>query len=171
MAVPMYMNKVMLMDYLAHDAEGRTSRDGRPYTPVRVSDCRPHRLRDTVAVRKSPAGFQLEDVSRLLEHSSVRVSHVCGAALIAANRFLRVRPEDQGSLHRTDALAARRKAAPGRRVGVDLSSMASSFNLFDPGLEWCFPGPRNLAKAMRLPGELSRNSTPITGDWRAAYPE
>ena len=114
----MYMNKVMLMGYLAHDAEGRTSRDGRPYTPVRVSDCRPHRLRDTVAVRKSPAGFQLEDVSRLLEHSSVRVSHVCGAALIAANRFLRVRPEDQGSLHRTDALAARRKAAPGRRVGV-----------------------------------------------------
>jgi len=27
----MYLNKVTLMGYLAHDAEGRTSRDGRPY--------------------------------------------------------------------------------------------------------------------------------------------
>jgi len=30
-AVTMYLNKVTLMGYLAHDAEGRTSRDGRPY--------------------------------------------------------------------------------------------------------------------------------------------
>ncbi len=27
----MYLNKVTLMGYLAHDAESRTSRDGRPY--------------------------------------------------------------------------------------------------------------------------------------------
>jgi integrase/recombinase XerD len=37
-----------------------------------VPDCRPHRLRDTFAVRKLLIGFQLEDVSRLLGHSSVK---------------------------------------------------------------------------------------------------
>jgi integrase/recombinase XerD len=39
-----------------------------------VADCRPHRLRDTFAVRKLLAGLQLEDVSRLLGHSSVKVT-------------------------------------------------------------------------------------------------
>jgi integrase/recombinase XerD len=39
-----------------------------------VADCRPHRLRDTFAVRKLLAGFQLDDVSRLLGHSSVKVT-------------------------------------------------------------------------------------------------
>ncbi len=39
-----------------------------------VSDCRPHRLRDTFAVRKLLAGLQLEDVSRLLGHSSVKMT-------------------------------------------------------------------------------------------------
>ena len=39
-----------------------------------IADCRPHRLRDTFAVRKLLGGFQLEDVSRLLGHSSVTVT-------------------------------------------------------------------------------------------------
>jgi len=39
-----------------------------------VEDCRPHRLRDTFAVRKLLSGFQLDDVSRLLGHSSVKVT-------------------------------------------------------------------------------------------------
>ena len=39
-----------------------------------VEDCRPHRLRDTFAVRALLRGMQLEDVSRLLGHSSVKVT-------------------------------------------------------------------------------------------------
>jgi integrase len=39
-----------------------------------VGDCRPHRLRDTFAVRALLRGMQLEDVSRLLGHSSVKVT-------------------------------------------------------------------------------------------------
>ncbi len=39
-----------------------------------VSDCRPHRLRDTFAVRALLRGVQLDDVSRALGHSSVKVT-------------------------------------------------------------------------------------------------
>jgi integrase/recombinase XerD len=39
-----------------------------------VDDCRPHRLRDTFSVRKLLAGFTLDDVSRLLGHSSVKIT-------------------------------------------------------------------------------------------------
>jgi len=39
-----------------------------------VFDCRPHRLRDTYAVRKLAAGLSISDVSRLLGHSSVDVT-------------------------------------------------------------------------------------------------
>lgn len=39
-----------------------------------VDDCRPHRLRDTFAVRKLLAGLQIGDVSRLLGHSSVTIT-------------------------------------------------------------------------------------------------
>ncbi|MBS1853940.1 MAG: tyrosine-type recombinase/integrase [Acidobacteria bacterium] len=39
-----------------------------------VADCRPHRLRDTFAVRALLSGMLLEDVSRLLGHSSVKVT-------------------------------------------------------------------------------------------------
>src|SRR5450759_1782768 len=39
-----------------------------------VDDCRPHRLRDTFAVRKLLAGLQIGDVSRLLGHSSVVIT-------------------------------------------------------------------------------------------------
>ena len=41
---------------------------------VDVDDCRPHRFRDTFAVRKLLAGIPVEDVSRLLGHSSVKVT-------------------------------------------------------------------------------------------------
>jgi integrase len=39
-----------------------------------VARCRPPRARDTVAVRKLLAGFQLEDGSRLLGHSGAKVT-------------------------------------------------------------------------------------------------
>jgi integrase/recombinase XerD len=39
-----------------------------------IEDCRPHRLRDTFAIRRLLAGIALEDVSRLLGHSSVKVT-------------------------------------------------------------------------------------------------
>jgi integrase/recombinase XerD len=39
-----------------------------------VEDCRPHRLRDTFAVRMLLRGVSLENVSRLLGHSSVAVT-------------------------------------------------------------------------------------------------
>jgi integrase/recombinase XerD len=52
-----------------------------------VSDCRPHRLRDTFAVRKLLAGFQLEDVSRLLGHSSVKVTEAYYAKWVASRKL------------------------------------------------------------------------------------
>src|SRR5260370_37807255 len=53
-----------------------------------VSDCRPHRLRDTFAVRKLLAGFQLEDVSRLLGHSSVKVTETYYAKWVPIRKLL-----------------------------------------------------------------------------------
>ncbi len=47
------------------DAEGNS-------TPI--DDCRPHRLRDTFAVERLKEGYALEDVSRLLYHSSIAVT-------------------------------------------------------------------------------------------------
>jgi integrase len=41
---------------------------------VGVADCRPHRWRDTFAVRALLRGVPLEDVSRLLGHSSIKVT-------------------------------------------------------------------------------------------------
>jgi integrase len=52
-----------------------------------VPDCRPHRLRDTFAVRKLLAGFQLEDVSRLLAHSSVKVTEAYYAKWVASRKL------------------------------------------------------------------------------------
>jgi integrase len=51
-----------------------------------VADCRPHRLRDTFAVRKLLAGFQLDDVSRLLGHSSVKVTETYYAKWVASRK-------------------------------------------------------------------------------------
>ncbi len=41
---------------------------------VGVADCRPHRLRDTFAVRALLRGIPLEDVSRLLGHSDIKIT-------------------------------------------------------------------------------------------------
>lgn len=49
-----------------------------------VEDCRPHRLRDTFAVRKLLAGLTLDDVSRLLGHSSVKITEAYYAKWIPA---------------------------------------------------------------------------------------
>lgn len=49
-----------------------------------IQDCRPHRLRDTFAIRKLLAGMQLEDVSRLLGHSSVKVTELYYAKWVTA---------------------------------------------------------------------------------------
>ena len=51
-----------------------------------VDDCRPHRLRDTFAVRKLVAGLKLDDVSRLLGHSSVAVTERYYAKWIPARQ-------------------------------------------------------------------------------------
>ena len=51
-----------------------------------VLDCRPHRLRDTFAVRKLVAGIPLEDVSRLLGHSSVKVTEAYYARWTASRK-------------------------------------------------------------------------------------
>ena len=51
-----------------------------------VKDCRPHRLRDTFAVRKLLSGLQLDDVSRLLGHSSVKVTETYYAKWITARK-------------------------------------------------------------------------------------
>ena len=51
-----------------------------------VEDCRPHRLRDTFAVRKLLSGFQLDDVSRLLGHSSVKVTETYYAKWVASRK-------------------------------------------------------------------------------------
>jgi integrase len=51
-----------------------------------VADCRPHRLRDTFAVRALLRGMQLEDVSRLLGHSSVKVTETYYARWISSRK-------------------------------------------------------------------------------------
>jgi integrase/recombinase XerD len=51
-----------------------------------VDDCRPHRLRDTFAVRALLRGMSLEDVSRLLGHSSVKVTELYYAKWVAARK-------------------------------------------------------------------------------------
>jgi integrase len=51
-----------------------------------VDDCRPHRLRDTFAVRALLHGMSLEDVSRLLGHSSVKVTELYYAKWVAARK-------------------------------------------------------------------------------------
>jgi site-specific recombinase XerD len=51
-----------------------------------VADCRPHRLRDTFAVRALLRGVSLEDVSRLLGHSSVKVTELYYAKWVASRK-------------------------------------------------------------------------------------
>lgn len=51
-----------------------------------IPDCRPHRLRDTFAVGMLLKGISLEDVSRLLGHSSVKVTEAYYAKWIGARK-------------------------------------------------------------------------------------
>lgn len=51
-----------------------------------IEDCRPHRLRDTFAVRKLLRGFQLDDVSRLLGHSSVKITEMYYAKFVTGRK-------------------------------------------------------------------------------------
>ena len=69
--------------YLANEVYSRMQTMGER---CGVEDCRPHRLRDTFAVRKLLSGFQLEDVSRLLGHSSVKVTETYYAKWVAARK-------------------------------------------------------------------------------------
>ena len=69
--LPFYFGESKNPAYLANEVYERMKTLG---TRCGVPDCRPHRLRDTFAVRKLLGGFQLDDVSRLLGHSSVKVT-------------------------------------------------------------------------------------------------
>jgi integrase len=51
-----------------------------------VADCRPHRLRDTFAARALSRGVSIGDVSRLLGHSSVKITETYYAAWIPARQ-------------------------------------------------------------------------------------
>ena len=51
-----------------------------------IADCRPHRLRDTFAVRALLRGMQLEDVSRLLGHASVKVTETYYAKWVGSRK-------------------------------------------------------------------------------------
>jgi integrase len=78
----------------------RTARSGtRPtWRTKSITACKPsgkgaawriaghHRLRDTFAVRKLLGGFQLDDVSRLLGHSSVKVTETYYAKWVASRK-------------------------------------------------------------------------------------
>jgi integrase len=55
-------------------------------TRTGTTDCRPHRLRDTFAVRALLRGMQLEDVSRLLGHASVKVTETYYAKWIGSRK-------------------------------------------------------------------------------------
>lgn len=51
-----------------------------------IADCRPHRLRDTFAARALSRGVSIGDVSRLLGHSSVKITETYYAAWIPARQ-------------------------------------------------------------------------------------
>ncbi len=72
-AKPFYFGSSKNPAYLANEVYERMQTIG---SRCEVPDCRPHRLRDTFAVRKLLAGFTLDDVSRLLGHSSVKVTEL-----------------------------------------------------------------------------------------------
>lgn len=67
--------------YLANEVYARMQTIG---ARLEVSDCRPHRLRDTFAVRCLLRGIPLDDLSRLLGHSSVKVTEMYYAKWVPA---------------------------------------------------------------------------------------
>lgn len=70
--------------YLANEVYERMQTVG---TRCGVTDCRPHRLRDTFAINKLLAGLQLDDVSRLLGHSSVKVTETYYAKWVGSRKL------------------------------------------------------------------------------------
>jgi integrase len=70
-ALPFHFGTSRDRHYLANQVYERMQTIG---ARCGVGDCRPHRLRDTFAVRALLRGIPLEDVSRLLGHSSVKVT-------------------------------------------------------------------------------------------------
>jgi integrase/recombinase XerD len=82
--LPFFYSSSQNAAYLANEVYARMRTLG---TRCGVSDCRPHRLRDTFAVRKLLAGFQLEDVSRLLGHSSVKVTEAYYAKWVGSRKL------------------------------------------------------------------------------------
>lgn len=67
--------------YLSHEVYERMQTIG---ARIGIADCRPHRLRDTFAVRCLLRGVSLDDVSRLLGHSSVQVTEMYYAKWVPA---------------------------------------------------------------------------------------
>jgi integrase len=56
------------------EEEERDRRDNVVRPKRVIDDCRPHRFRDTFAVRKLLKGMALDDVSKLLAHSNIKVT-------------------------------------------------------------------------------------------------
>jgi integrase len=82
--LPFYYGASTNPAYLANEVYERMQTLG---ARCGVPDCRPHRLRDTFAVRKLLSGFQLDDVSRLLGHGSVKVTEAYYAKWISARKL------------------------------------------------------------------------------------
>ena len=72
------------MDYLGQAVYERLQAVGKARG---VDDCRPHRLRDTFAVRVLVKGVPLEDVSKLLGHASITVTEKYYAPWVASRRL------------------------------------------------------------------------------------
>ena len=81
---PFYFGDSKNPAYLANEVYERMKTMG---ARCGVPDCRPHRLRDTFAVRKLLSGFQLEDVQRLLGHSSINVTQAYYAKWVASRKL------------------------------------------------------------------------------------
>jgi integrase len=80
-ALPFAFGAARDTSYLSHEVYERMQTIG---SRAGVADCRPHRLRDTFAVRALLRGVPLDDVSRLLGHSSVKVTETYYAKWIPA---------------------------------------------------------------------------------------
>lgn len=83
-ALPFYYGDSKDRVYLAHEVYRNMQTIG---ARCGVPDCRPHRLRDTFAVRKLLSGLQLDDVSRLLGHSSVKVTEMYYAKWVSGRKL------------------------------------------------------------------------------------
>jgi integrase len=72
------------IDYLGQAVYERLQAVGKA---CGVGDCRPHRLRDTFAVRLLTKGVPLEDVSKLLGHATIAVTEKYYAPWVASRKL------------------------------------------------------------------------------------